>query len=35
MSKLDLKARMTIETLAAKGVSHSEIARILGVTDGR
>jgi DNA repair ATPase RecN len=30
MSKLDLEARMTIKTLAAKGVSHCEIARMLG-----
>jgi transposase len=34
MSKLDLEARMTIKTLAAKGVSHCEIARMLGVTEG-
>ena len=34
MSKLDLEARMTIKTLAAKGVSHCEIARLLGVTEG-
>lgn len=34
MSKLDLEARMTIKTLASKGVSHSEIARMLGVTEG-
>ncbi len=34
MSKLDLEARMTIKTLASKEVSHSEIARMLGVTEG-
>jgi IS30 family transposase len=34
MSKLDLEARMTIKTLVSKGVSHSEIARMLGVTEG-
>ena len=34
MSKLDLEARMTIKTLAAKGVSHCEIGRMLGVTEG-
>ena len=34
MSKLDLEARMTIKTLAAKGVSQCEIARMLGVTEG-
>ena len=34
MSKLDLEARMTIKTLVTHGVSHCEIARILGVTEG-
>jgi IS30 family transposase len=34
MSKLDLEARMTIRTWAAQGVSHCEIARLLGVTEG-
>ena len=34
MRKLDLDARMTIKTSAAKGVSHNEIARMLGVTEG-
>jgi transposase len=34
MRRLDLEARMTIRTLAGKGVSHCEIARLLGVTEG-
>jgi hypothetical protein len=34
MSKLDLVARMTIRTFAAQGVSHCEIALLLGVTEG-
>lgn len=34
MSKLDLEARMTIKTLLSKLVSRSEIARLLGVTEG-
>ena len=34
MSKLKLESRMTIKTLVSKGVSHCEIARMLGVTEG-
>src|SRR5215211_1969079 len=34
MSRLDLEARMTIKTLAARGASNSQIARLLGVTEG-
>lgn len=34
MSKLNQEARMTISTLTAKGVSHTAIARMLGVTEG-
>lgn len=34
MSKLDVEARMTIKTLVSKGVSHCEIARMLGVSEG-
>lgn len=34
MPKLDLEARMTIKTLSKKGVSNSEIARTLGVSEG-
>mgnify|MGYP006171218973 CR=1 FL=1 len=34
MAKLDEEARMTIKTLARKGLSNRETARILGVTEG-
>lgn len=34
MSKLNLEARMTIETLARRQVAQREIARLLGVTEG-
>lgn len=34
MSRLDLEARMTIKTLLARGTSKSDIARLLGVTEG-
>jgi transposase len=34
MSKLKLEDRMTIQTLARKHVSHCEIARLLGITEG-
>jgi transposase len=34
MSRLDPEARMTIKTLAARGASNSDIARLLGVTEG-
>jgi len=34
MAKLDTEARMTIKTLARKGVSNSRIAGMLGVTEG-
>jgi predicted transcriptional regulator len=34
MSKLRLEALMTIQTLAAKRMLHTQIARILGVTEG-
>jgi transposase len=34
MSKLNLEARMTIQTLARQKLSHCEIARLLGVTEG-
>ena len=34
MSRLDPEARMTITTLAARGASNSDIARLLGVTEG-
>src|SRR4051794_16630073 len=34
MNRLNPEARMTIKTLAARGVSNSHIARLLGVTEG-
>ena len=34
MSKLDLESRMTIKTMMSKGVSASQVARLLGVTEG-
>jgi len=34
MAKLDEEARMTIKTLARKGLSNREAARLLGVTEG-
>jgi transposase len=34
MSRLDQEARMTIKALAARGATNSEIARLLGVTEG-
>jgi transposase len=34
MSKLDLESRMTIKTMLGKGVTASEVARLLGVTEG-
>ena len=34
MSRLDPEARMTIKTLAARGASNSDIARLRGVTEG-
>ncbi len=34
MAKLNEEARMTIKTLARKGVANREIARLLGVTEG-
>src|ERR671920_200984 len=34
MSRLDPEARMTIRTLATRGASNSDIARLLGVTEG-
>jgi transposase len=34
MSKLDLESRMTIKTLLSKGVGASEVARLLGVSEG-
>jgi transposase len=34
MAKLDEEARMTIKTLARKGLSNRETARLLGVTEG-
>ncbi len=34
MSKLNLEAHMTIQTLTRQKLAHCEIARILGVTEG-
>ena len=34
MSRLDAEARMTIKTLASRGTTKSDIARLLGVTEG-
>jgi len=34
MSKLRLEALMTIQTVAAKRIAHTQIARILGVSEG-
>lgn len=34
MAKLDEEARMTIKTLARKGLSNREAARLLGITEG-
>jgi transposase len=34
MSRLDQEARMTIKALASRGATKSEIARLLGVTEG-
>jgi len=34
MSKLNQEALMTIQTLASRQVSHCEIARLLGITEG-
>lgn len=34
MAKLDQEARITIKTLANKGVSNRQMARVLGVTEG-
>src|SRR5919106_2774297 len=34
MGRLDAEARMTIKALSARGSSGSEIARLLGVTEG-
>jgi transposase len=34
MGRLDPEARMTIKTLAARGTTRSDIARLLGVTEG-
>ena len=34
MAKLNHEARMTIKTLARKGASNREVARLLGVTEG-
>ncbi|WP_262032616.1 helix-turn-helix domain-containing protein, partial [Microvirga sp. Mcv34] len=34
MSRLDQEARMTIKALASRGATNSEIARLLGVTEG-
>lgn len=34
MSRLDMEARMTIKTLASRGATKSEIARLLGVSEG-
>ncbi len=34
MGRLDPEARMTIKTLAARGASNSQMARLLGVTEG-
>src|SRR4051794_41915651 len=34
MGRLDPEARMTIKALAGRGTTRSEIARLLGVTEG-
>src|SRR5512138_2103853 len=34
MSKLNLEARMTIQTLARQHLAQREIARLLGITEG-
>src|SRR5918997_303997 len=34
MRRLDPEARMTIEALSARGATRSEVARLLGVTEG-
>jgi len=34
MGRLDQEARMTIKTLSARGATSSEVARLLGVTEG-
>ena len=34
MGRLDAEARMAIKALSARGSTHSEIARLLGVTEG-
>src|SRR3954465_2071317 len=34
MGRLDSEARMTIKALAGRGTTRSEIARLLGVTEG-
>lgn len=34
MSKLNQEALMTIQTLVGRQVSHCEIARLLGITEG-
>ena len=34
MGRLDEEARMTIKALSARGSTRSEIARLLGVTEG-
>ena len=34
MSKLKLEALMTMQTLAARGLPHTQIARLLAVTEG-
>ena len=34
MNRLNPEARMTIKTLAARGATNSDIARLLGVTEG-
>jgi IS30 family transposase len=34
MSKLNLEARMTIQTLVRQQLAQREIARLLGVTEG-
>jgi predicted transcriptional regulator len=34
MGRLDAEARMAIKTLSARGSTQSEIARLLGVTEG-
>ena len=34
MGRLDPEARMTIKALSARGATRSEVARLLGVTEG-